>query len=493
MLNIPFENTYLRLGEAFYVKTRPTPVAQPKFVTFNVELAEQLRLGGAGLDSPEGLAMFSGNLVPPGAEPVAMAYAGHQFGHFNQQLGDGRALLLGEIVAPDGMRHDIQLKGSGPTAFSRRGDGRSALGPVLREYLVSEAMAALGVPTTRALAAVTTGEKVVRMNPLPGAILTRIATSYVRVGTFQYFAFRNDKRAVQKLADYVIRRNFPEVLDAEHNPYIAFLAAVIERQAALIARWMQLGFIHGVMNTDNMSVAGETIDFGPCAFMDGFNPQQVYSSIDRNGRYAYGNQPVIGKWNLARLSETLLPLLAENSVDAIAIAQDLLHIYQEKYEHYWLSGMRKKIGLFVARETDKLLIEKLLSIMDKQQADFSLTFHYLSQLSAGQNGSDNKIRSLFNQSEDFDHWLAEWRVRLTEEVLSDDRRQQKMQAINPVCIPRNHQIEAAIRAAEEQGDFSPFRELHTVLINPYKLQSGKERYMQPPREEEIVHQTFCGT
>ena len=491
---IPFNNRYVKLGEAFYVKTRPSPVANPTLIKFNDDLANAL---GLSVSNPEDCAdIFSGNLIPDGAEPLAMAYAGHQFGGFNPQLGDGRAILLGEIAAPSGACVDLQLKGSGRTFYSRDGDGRAALGPVLREYLVSEAMQKLGVPTTRALAAVTTGEEVARERLLPGGIITRIATSFVRIGTFEYFSARGDVVAVQKLADFVIERNYPEVRESE-NSYVAFLQVVVDRQAALIAQWMQLGFIHGVMNTDNMSIAGETIDYGPCAFMDAYEHNRVLSSIDRGGRYAYSNQPSIGLWNLTRLAESLLPLLAEEPEAAVEIAQHILNTYAGRYQENWLSGMRVKCGLLSGSEPtdqeDKTLIEALFDIMAANNADFTLTFYYLSRLTSQSPDRDSELRALFDNPAQFDDWVLKWRSRLSESSQSDEERQAKMQAVNPVYIPRNHQVEAAIRAAEDHGDFSVFHDLHEVLQNPYVQQKEKDNYMSPPEPHEVVKQTFCGT
>ena len=495
MIHIPFDNRYATLGEGFFARAKPTPVRKPELIKFNDALAGQLGIStdhaGASV-----AAVFSGNTLPEGAEPLAMAYAGHQFGHFNPQLGDGRALLLGEISSPEGAIYAIHLKGSGPTRFSRNGDGRSALGPVLREYLVSEAMQQLNVPTTRALAAVTTGEEVARERLLPGGVITRVASSFVRVGTFEYFAARNDYAAVEKLADHVIEKCYPQV-GAGTNPYAAFLTAVVERQAALIAQWMQLGFIHGVMNTDNMSVAGETIDYGPCAFMDAYHHNQVFSSIDRHGRYAYSNQPSIGLWNLTRLAETLLPLLDENPQAAVEVAQAVLEGYAERYASEWLAGMRVKCGLTACSDTtddeDKTLIEALLDVMADNQADFTLTFYHLSRLEGQPSALDNDLRNLFDDPAQIDAWLEKWRKRLTLAPQSDAARQESMRAVNPVYIPRNHRIEAAIRAAEDEGDFSVFHELHAVLQNPYVLQEGKEGYMQAPEPDEVVEYTFCGT
>ena len=455
---------------------------------------------GFSVDGPgarDVAALFAGNRVPESAEPLAMAYAGHQFGNFVPQLGDGRAVLLGDLVTPDGVCYDIHLKGSGRTFYSRNGDGRAALGPVLREYLVSEAMARLGVPTTRALAAVTTGEQVAREQLLPGGIITRVASSFVRVGSFQYFSARGDLESLTKLADYVIERNYPQARERA-QPYVALLQAVVDSQALLIARWMQAGFIHGVMNTDNMSIAGETIDYGPCAFMDAYDHNRVYSSIDRHGRYAYNNQPAIGLWNLTRLAETLLPLLAKDPDAAVETAQAVLESYAKTYQQAWLAAMRAKCGLTtVADEStqagDKDLIEALFDTMAANHADFTLVFFYLSQLGAAPSAADSAVRALFDVPAAFDDWAAKWRARLGLQIISDEQRQAGMQAVNPVYIPRNHQIEAAIRAAEDHGDFSVFHDLHAVLQNPHSHQPGKDRYMQPPQPDEEVKQTFCGT
>jgi uncharacterized protein YdiU (UPF0061 family) len=495
VIHIPFDNHFARLGEPFFMKVRPTPVTRPTLIKFNVELARELGMSVNGTDEAELADIFSGNTLPPGAEPLAMAYAGHQFGQFVAQLGDGRAIWLGELCAADGMRFDVQLKGSGRTAYSRGGDGRAALGPVLREYLVSEAMHRLGVPTTRALAAVATGDQVARERPLPGGVITRVARSFIRVGTFEYFASRGDVEAVKKLADYVIERNYPALAGAE-QPYVVLLAQVITRQAELIAQWMQFGFIHGVMNTDNMSVAGETIDYGPCAFMDGYRHERVFSSIDRQGRYAYSSQPGIGLWNLIRLAETLLPLLAIDGSEAVKIAERYLETYKDQYESAWLAGMRAKLGLTAGAgsdEEDRGLVGSLLDVMDASEADFTLTFDHLGRLGADPSGHDEEACKLFAQREQFVDWLAKWRERLKRETQGDAARQAGMQAVNPVYIPRNHQIEAAIRAAEDRGDFSVFHELHALLQDPYVEQPGKERFRLPPEPEEMVTRTFCGT
>ncbi|HEY9053102.1 MAG TPA: YdiU family protein [Gammaproteobacteria bacterium] len=496
MINFTFKNRYLALGEGFCERIKPTPVTKPALIKFNHELAAELGVSRDEFDEHFLADVFSGNLIHDSCEPLAMAYAGHQFGNFNPQLGDGRAIYLGELNLVKGGSIDIQLKGSGRTRYSRGGDGRAALGPVLREYLVSEAMHKLNVPTTRALAAVTTGEQVARERLLPGGVITRAASSFIRVGSFQYFAMRDDMRSVKTLADYVIEKNYPEVADAE-NPYLALFEAIVLRQASLIAQWMHLGFIHGVMNTDNMSIAGETIDYGPCAFMDFYNHQQVYSSIDRQGRYAYSNQPNIGIWNLSRLAEALLPLFAGDADVAVIKAQNIMQKYINGYAHAWLSGFRTKCGLTSAAgvkpEEDKALLESLLDTMDENQADFTLTFYYLSQLNAEANEKDAAIRDLFVNREAMDAWLVRWRERLSLEAMNDSERQASMQSVNPVYIPRNHQIEIAIRAAEDYNDFAPFHALHDVLKNPFQYQQGKDNYMLPPTPEEEVKKTFCGT
>ena len=474
------------------MKSEPAQVASPGLIKFNKALADELGITASDIELEN---IFSGSLIPEGAEPLAMAYAGHQFGHFSPQLGDGRALLLGEVDSANGMSMSIQLKGSGQTHFSRNGDGLAALGPVLREYLLSEAMEKLGVPTTRALAAVTTGEQVAREQLLPGGVITRVASSFVRVGTFQYFAARGEHDAVKSLADYVIAHNYPDAGEAE-QPYLALFELVIERQARLIAQWMQLGFIHGVMNTDNMSIAGETIDYGPCAFMDAFDHDRVFSSIDRDGRYAYNSQPGIGLWNLTRLAETLLPLFADNRDEAVELAQARLKNYVKKYEAAWLDGMRAKCGLTKIENTDdddSSLIDELLTVMAGSNADFTLTFFYLSRLSSEASTEDDELRGLFDKSTQLDSWLKKWRARLKIELHNDAQRQSGMQAVNPVYIPRNHLVEAAIRAAEDRDDFSVFHALHDVLQKPFKPQQGKDKYMQPPSADEVVKQTFCGT
>jgi serine/tyrosine/threonine adenylyltransferase len=488
-VRLPLDNTYVRLPTQFYARVEPTPVARPRLIKLNRRLAVRMGLDPDDLASPQGVEVLAGNRVPEGAEPIAMAYAGHQFGHFVPQLGDGRALLLGEVIDRDGVRRDIHLKGSGRTPFSRGGDGRAAVGPVLREYIVSEAMAALGIPTTRALAAVATGEPVFRETQLPGAVLARVASSHVRVGTFQYFAARGDTDAVRALADHVLTRNYPECLEAD-QPYLALLEGVVARQAGLVAQWLLVGFIHGVMNTDNMSVAGETIDYGPCAFMDAYDPAAVFSSIDRSGRYAFANQPTIAHWNLTRLAETFLPILSDDAHKAREGAEVALGGFAPGFEVAFHSGLRRKIGLFTERDADVSLIRDLLDGMAQNDADFTLTFRRLADAALGR---DEAVRSLFIDPTVFDTWAGRWRERLEQEPQDADTRQSAMLAVNPAFIPRNHQVEAAIVAAVQRNDFDPFEQLLTVLERPYEDQPTFARYAEPPEPHERVLQTFCGT
>ena len=470
---IPFDNSYARLPGTMHAGVAPTPVAAPKLIRVNAPLARELGIDPGALSAE----MASGNLVPPGAAPIAQAYAGHQFGNFVPQLGDGRAILLGEVVDVHGRRRDIQLKGAGQTPFSRRGDGRAALGPVLREYLVSEAMNALGIPTTRALMAATTGERVYRDDVLPGAVLTRVAASHIRVGTFQFFAVRQDFEALAALIEHVIARHYPDLLTAE-NKALALLDAVMEAQARLVARWVQVGFIHGVMNTDNMAVSGETIDYGPCAFMDAYDPGTVFSSIDTYGRYAYANQAPIAQWNLARLAETLLSFLHENREEAIRIATERIESFPAIYTRHWLGGFRKKIGLVSEEDGDLDLIQGMLDAMQMARADFTITFRALS------NGGEPAALA---------DWLHQWRARLARDPQTADERQALMRSVNPAYIPRNHRVEAMIRAAVEEQDYGPFEEMLGVLMSPYAEQPGAEKYAEPPGEDEAVYRTFCGT
>ncbi|WP_429121293.1 protein adenylyltransferase SelO [Ensifer sp. 4252] len=485
-----FDNSFARLPQQFFARVDPTPVAEPWLIKLNRPLAEELGLDVDSLKR-DGAQIFAGNSVPAGAAPLAMAYAGHQFGTFVPQLGDGRAILLGEVIDRNGQRRDIQLKGPGQTPFSRRGDGRAALGPVLREYIVSEAMFALGIPTTRALAAVVTGQPVYREQILPGAVFTRVAASHIRVGTFQFFAARGDMVSVQALADYAIDRHYPEVRNDE-RPYLAFFKAVVARQAALIARWLHVGFIHGVMNTDNMTISGETIDFGPCAFMDAYDPKKVFSSIDQFGRYAYASQPAIGQWNLTRLAETLVPLFDPVAATAVDLANDALGDYGAIFQRHWLDGMRRKIGLVSEEEGDLDLVQALLTAMHQGEADFTLAFRRLCECAADPT-ADADLTSLFAEPAGLTSWLADWRQRLEREPVTAGERAVAMRAVNPAYIPRNHRIEQAIVAATEDADFSLFEALVDVTSKPYEDQPRFAAYADPPQPEEEVRQTFCGT
>jgi uncharacterized protein YdiU (UPF0061 family) len=475
-MRIAFDNSYARLPERFFARLPATPVSAPRLLRLNRALAAELGLDAATLASEEGVAMLAGNLVPEGAEPIAQAYAGHQFGHFTPQLGDGRAILLGEVIRPDGGRRDIQLKGSGPTPWSRRGDGRAGLGPVLREYIISEAMAAFGIPTTRSLAAVTTGDHVFRETAVPGAVLTRVAASHIRVGTFQYFAARGDEEAIGILAEYARARHHPEA----EGP-LGLLSAVVAAQAALVARWLLVGFVHGVMNTDNMTISGETIDYGPCAFMDAYDPAMVLSSIDHGGRYAYANQPKIAYWNLCRLAEALLPILPGDEAAQMEAAQAALAEFAPAFHAAYLGGLSEKLGL---PQRDDVMTQALLTLMAEQGADFTLTFRGLCDAAEG----DDRVRGQFAQPAAFDAWAETWRA-----ALGDTRPAAKMRAKNPAFIPRNHLVEEAIAAAVEHDDFAPFETLLEVLARPFEDQPDAGRYAQPPRAEERVLATFCGT
>ena len=470
-IRFPFENTYARLPERFYARLPPTPVAQPSLVRLNEGLARDLGLDPDQLRSDEGVRALAGNIVPEGAEPLAQAYAGHQFGGWVPQLGDGRAILLGEVVGDQG-RRDVQLKGAGRTPFSRMGDGRAWLGPVLREYVVSEAMHALGIPTTRALAAVATGEQVIREAPLPGAVLTRVARSHVRVGTFQYFAARRDLEALETLARHVIERHYPEA-----DGPLGLLREVIAAQAELVAAWMSVGFIHGVMNTDNMSVAGETIDYGPCAFIDGYHPDTVFSSIDQFGRYAYSAQPQVAIWNLAQFATCLVPLMGEADA-AVEAATEAVHGFPGLYQAAWLRRFRSKLGLRTEEDGDERLIHDLLDLMAGDRADFTLTFREL-----GRQETDDPA---------WQDWRRAWTARLSREGAAPQDRAAATDAVNPALIPRNHRVEEAIRAAVD-GDLSVFDRLVDAVTRPYDLPAEAAHLARPPRPEEEVRQTFCGT
>jgi uncharacterized protein YdiU (UPF0061 family) len=490
---IDFDNSYARLPEAFGERIDPTPVAQPSLIRLNRPLAEELGLDAAALASPAGIEMLAGNRAAVGAEPVAMAYAGHQFGNWVPQLGDGRALLLGEVIDENGRRRDLQLKGSGRTRFSRGGDGRASIGPVVREYLASEAMAALGIRTTRALAAVASGETVLRQSgPEPGGILCRVAESHVRVGTFEYFARRGDTASVRTLADYIIDRHDPDLADSE-SPYRALFERVIDRTADLVADWMPVGFIHGVMNTDNTSIAGETIDYGPFGFIDAFDPNTVYSSIDRGGRYAWNQQPKVAHWNLARLGECLLPLLDERPEAALEQANAALERFPGRFEARFHRNLCAKIGLAAPREGDVDLVYDLLGRMHDGGADLTLTFRRLGDLPAADDRDDGPVRDLFDTPEAFDAWALKWRERLRAEDRPDAERRAAMRRTNPAFILRNHLAQRAVDAAVERLDFEPMHTLLEVLSRPYDDQPEHAEYARPPRPEERVVETFCGT
>ncbi|MCI5111068.1 MAG: YdiU family protein [Marivita sp.] len=470
-LQIPFDNSYAALPDGFFARVKPEPVRAPSLIAFNEALARDL--GIDGLDDPDLAALFAGNALPDGAAPLAQLYAGHQFGQYNPQLGDGRAILLGETIGTDGIRRDIQLKGSGRTPFSRMGDGRAWLGPVLREYVVSEAMHALGVPTTRALAAVRTGETVVRERPLPGAVLTRVAQSHLRVGTFQIFAARGDIPALQTLFDYAVARHYPDATEPA-----AFLDAVMRRQAALVAQWMSLGFIHGVMNTDNCSISGETIDYGPCAFMDSYHPETVYSSIDRFGRYSYAAQADIIVWNMAQLATALLSLMPDPEA-AIEPFTAQVHAMPNLIRAEWLRRFGAKIGLSDPTPDDATLIAELLTLMQTDEADFTNTFRGL---------VDGTARDQFTETAGFDDWHARWQSRISGE----EDPKGLMSAANPVLIPRNHRIEEMIAAAVA-GDDAPFHRLMAAYATPFADDPAYADLRRPPAPEEVVQATFCGT
>jgi uncharacterized protein YdiU (UPF0061 family) len=483
-----FDHSYARLPDRFYVRVKPSPVSAPRLLAWNEPLAELLGLTRDDLTAPDQVQALAGNRIPDGAQPLALAYAGHQFGGFVPQLGDGRAILLGEIVGRDGVRRDIQLKGSGPTPFSRGGDGRAAIGPVLREYLVSEAMAALGVPTTRALAAVATGDWVYRDERLPGAVLTRVASSHLRVGTFQYFAVRDDRAALAQLLDYALARHYPHA--AHPVPALGLLEAAMDAQARLVARWLALGFVHGVMNTDNTSIAGETLDYGPCAFLDGFDPDRTFSSIDQGGRYAYQNQPSIALWNLARLAETLLPLIDVDSTRAVAAATALLEQFSARFGAAYAAGMRNKLGLSTAQDGDDALAEGLLRCMAEQRADFTLCFRRLADVAAGADAAE--LAALFRDPTAILRWLETWRARVADDPAAPAERAAAMRAVNPAFIPRNHRVEEMISAARA-GDLGPFERMMRVLARPYDDQPDAADLAEPPGEAQWSYRTFCGT
>ena len=483
--SITFDNSYARLPKKFYANVNPTPVKNPNIIKLNTQLADNL---GIKLNNIDPEKFFSGNSLLEGSQPIAMAYAGHQFGHWVPQLGDGRAVLLGEIIDTNGCRRDIQLKGCGPTPFSRMGDGRAWLGPILREYVLSEAMENMGVPTTRALSAISTGESVYREKEFPGAILTRVAFSHVRVGTFQYFSARQDLEGLKILADYVINRHYQNCVN-DKNPYLSLLKEVIKRQALLVAKWMGIGFIHGVLNTDNTSIYGETIDYGPCAFMDEYSSNKVFSSIDQTGRYAYKNQPEIVKWNLACFASCLLPLIDENEKQAISLAQNVVDEFSDLYKSYWIKIFRNKLGLSKVYENDQKLIDNLLNLMETDQTDFTLTFRGLSTLA---NSNSLEFKKYFSNQNKINEWINNWRHRISQEGKEKKDIAKLINSINPSYIPRNHRIEEIIDKALE-GDYSYFELLNKVLNKPYNDQNEYKKFQVPPDINQIVTQTFCGT
>jgi serine/tyrosine/threonine adenylyltransferase len=491
-----FDNSFARLPERMFERQAPVPVPSPRLVAFNAALARELggAAAGAGVGDGDGkyAAILAGNVLPPGAEPIALAYAGHQFGQFVPQLGDGRAILLGEVVDTLGRRRDIQLKGSGVTPFSRGGDGRAALGPVLREYLVSEAMHALGVPTTRALAAVTTGEPVFRDEPLPGAVITRVAASHIRIGTFQYFAARRDTEALRALRDHVIARHYPD-LQASNEPEAALLEAVAEAQAALVARWMQVGFIHGVMNTDNTAISGETIDYGPCAFMDAYDPATVFSYIDRRGRYAFGNQPRIAQWNLARFAEALLPLVDAAPEAAVERLRPPVEAFMASFRRHWLAGMRAKLGLPGEEQGDAELVQDLLDAMQAGGLDYTLTFRRLCDAAEAEADDGAGGDAILPGLEPLSEWQRSWRARLAQDARSPARRAADMRAVNPAVIPRNHQVEAVLAAAVRDNDLGPFEALLEALRRPFDRELERSAYALPPAAPDPRYRTYCGT
>lgn len=478
-----FDNSYAGLSALYYSKMGPNPVSEPELVILNDKLAASMGLNPAALRGQDAVDAFAGNRVPDGAEPLAQAYAGHQFGHFTM-LGDGRALLLGEQMTPEGERLDVQLKGSGRTPYSRGGDGRAALGPMLREYIISEAMHGLGIPTTRSLAVVATGEPVYRETMLQGAVLTRIAASHLRVGTFQYAAGAGSTEELRELADYALKRHYGEP-DSEENRYVFLLREVMKRQAALIAKWQLVGFIHGVMNTDNMTISGETIDYGPCAFMDAYDPATVFSSIDTNGRYAYRNQPYIAVWNLARLAEALLPLLHDEEEQAVKVAETVLSEFNVHFERHYLSGMRAKLGLFGEEEGDEALRLDLLKLMEQHRADYTNTFRALTL-------GKPEASSLHGIAE-FDEWLTKWQARLGRQKETGEASRDLMRRSNPAVIPRNHRVEEALEAATKRSDYAVMEQLLRALADPYAYSPEQEAYALLPQSCDLPYRTFCGT
>jgi uncharacterized protein YdiU (UPF0061 family) len=478
-----FDNSYARLPEKFYSHQQPTPSRSPELVVLNYPLARSLGLNIAMLKSKNGIEMLSGIQIPEGSTPIAQAYAGHQFGYFTM-LGDGRAVLLGEQITPRSERLDIQLKGSGETPYSRNGDGKAALGPMLREFIMSEAMHDLGIETTRSLAVVLTGDKVYRESPLEGAILTRVALSHIRVGTFQYAANLGAIEHIKALADYTIKRHYP-FIENEDNKYLSFLREVIYGQSMLISKWQLTGFIHGVMNTDNMAISGETIDYGPCAFMDDYDPETVFSSIDRNGRYAYGNQPKIAEWNLSRFAETLLPLIHENKEQSVMMAQDAVNEFSDIYKGHWLKGMRAKLGIFNEEDEDETLVNELLDLMYRYHEDFTNTFRLLTL--------EKYEETIMGGTNEFSNWLERYKSRLSRQQENSEESKELMKNSNPSIIPRNHRVEEALNAAVNNGDYSVMERLMEVLSKPYAYTDDQLEYTKLPKEKNTCYKTYCGT
>lgn len=491
VVQMAFDNSYVRELEGLYISSKPANAPAPRLLRLNHGLAEDLGLDPMAMASSDGLAVLSGNVVPAGAQPVAQAYAGHQFGGFSPQLGDGRALLLGELIDRRGRRRDIALKGSGRTPFSRRGDGKAALGPVLREYLMGEAMHALGIPTTRALAAVATGATVQRERTLPGGILTRVAASHLRVGTFEFVAAKGDFTLLRRLADYAISRHDPELVDAPHK-YLRFLQSVVDRQAHLLAHWMGVGFIHGVMNTDNMTISGETIDYGPCAFMEHFDPDAVFSSIDTSGRYAYGRQPLMAQWNLARLGEALLPLIHADTNIAVEQTNEAVQAFAKRFDSVWTAVLRSKLGLNNSGDDDRNLANDYLTLLQEHRIDFTLAFARLTDAAAG---DDSPLRALFGEAEpSLSPWLERWRARAKVAAMHPSERVAAMRHANPIYIPRNHRVEAALTAAVEHDDLAPFERLLQVLEHPFSEREADSIFAEPASlEQTACYRTFCGT
>lgn len=491
----PFEHSYAELPEVFFSDQQPSAVRDPAMIQLNEPLAQALNVDINWLNSVQGLLALAGNGLPNTARPIAMAYSGHQFGQWNPTLGDGRALLLGELLDRNGQRFDLQLKGAGRTRYSRQGDGRSPLGPALREYIVSEAMAAMAIPTTRSLAVVSTGERVAREQLLPGGVLTRIATSHIRIGTFEFATALGDKALLGQLADYTLARLYPSCLQAD-NPYLAMLNEMVKRLAELVAQWQAIGFVHGVMNTDNILLSGETIDYGPCAFLDHYDPDAVFSSIDQRGRYAYSNQPAIAQWNLLVLAQSILPLLGDDQAAAVKQAETAIEEFAALYEYFYHHAMAKKIGFATASEASQSLSDSLLELMQRHRLDFTLTFSRLTEMA--QSGFALNATGVFageepDAIEALQQWLEQWQAVLSQQAVSTTAASATMATANPLYIPRNHLVEAALHAAVYENNLQPFYQLIGCLNQPYRRHPEHALYAAPPKPEQVVHATFCGT